>query len=141
MTACRCGKPGERELWRKIRAARTLIGAGDWEAVNPGHLDDGLRELEEAFDTEWVTEDDKLALFRMALSEIRASHYSEPRRTPEISVELKTQGLEMWKFKWQSNEDCFGKSVMFFKFSVIGTGEQGPLYIYSLHIDRPPLQD
>jgi len=134
----RSGKPSERELWNKINAARKLIEDQEWDAPNPGKLDDDLRGLEETFGTEWATDEDKLFLFSEALSEITAGDYCETRNQPEESRELETAGLEMWKFKWQSQKDCFGKCVMWMKFSVIGTGDKGPLWIYSLHIDHPP---
>ena len=141
MTSDKRGRPTGRECWNKINAARKLVEQERWRAANAGKLDDDLRGLEEEFGTEWAMDEDKLALFAAALSEIKAEHYCEPRSRPEESVELETAGLEMWKFKWQSNEVCFGKCVMWFKFSVIGTGEKGPLYIYSLHKDRPPSQE
>jgi hypothetical protein len=141
MAACRSGKPSEKERWNKINAARKLIEDQDWEAANPGKLDHDLRELEETFGTEWATDEDKLVLFRAALSEIRAEHYCETRNEPEVSRVLGTADLEMWKFKWQSQKDCFGKCVMYIKFSIKGTGEKGPLYIHSLHIDHPPSKE
>jgi hypothetical protein len=140
MTPCNA-KPGERELWKKINAAKKLIAVGDWEPCNPGHLDDNLRELEDKFGTEWATDEDKLDLFKEALSEIKAKHYCETRKQPEVSVELATAGLKMWKFKWQSDKDCFGKCLMYIKFSIVGTGDVGPLWIHSLHPDDPPPQE
>jgi hypothetical protein len=137
----RSGRPSERERWNKINAARKLVESQDWKPANPGKLDDDLRELEDEFGTDWATDEDKIALFKEALQEIRAEHYFEKRQgRPGTSNEFETDGLEMWTFKWQSNKDCFGKSVMYMKFSVIGTGDKGPLWIYSLHIDRPPSQ-
>jgi hypothetical protein len=138
MTQCRSGRPSESERWNKINAARKLIEAEDWQPVNPGKLDADLRELEDEFGTDWATDEDKIVLLKVALSEIRAEHYFEKRQGPERSRELATAGLEMWKFKWQSSKECFGKCVMYIKFSVIGTGDKGPLWIYSLHIDHPP---
>jgi hypothetical protein len=138
MTSSRQGRPSEGECWKKINAARKLIEQEDWHVPNPGKIYKDLRELEERFNTEWATAEDKLVLFREALSEVRAEHYSETRGQPEISNELRCAGLEMWKFVWRSEKDCFGKSQMYIKFSVKGTGEQGPLYILGLHIDRPP---
>lgn len=104
MTPCRSGRPSEGERWNKINAARKLVENGNWEAPNPGKLDDDLRELEEEFGTEWATDEDKLVLFREALSEVRAEHYCETGRQPEQSKELRTADLEMWKFKWQSRK-------------------------------------
>jgi hypothetical protein len=140
MSPCRSGRPSESERWKKINAAIKLIEAEDWQPVDPGKLDNDLRELEDEFGTEWATDEDKIVLFKEALSEIRAEHYSEEpyRQRPETARNLTTQGLEMWKFKWRSNKDCFGKCVMWMKFSVIGTGDKGPLWIYSLHIDHSP---
>jgi hypothetical protein len=138
MATGRGGRPSESERWKKINAARKLIEAEDWKVVDPGKLDDDLRELEDEFGTEWATDEDKVVLLREALSEIRAEHYSEDQRQPEIAKNITTAGLKMWKFKWQSNKDCFGKGMMWMKFSVIGTGDNGPLWIYSLHIDHPP---
>lgn len=140
MTPGRRGRPSEGERWNKINAARKLIENGDWQAPNPGKLDDNLRELEDEFGTEWATDEDKVVLFREALSEIRSEHYAETGREPEVS-KVGCVGLEMWKFVWQSEKDCFGKCQMYIKFSVVGTGEQGPLYIHSLHIDRPPSEE
>ena len=141
MAPHRSGRPSESERWKKINAAIKLIEAEDWKPVSPGKLDHDLRELEDEFDTEWATDEDKLTLLKEALSEIRAEHYCETGKKPEISKEIVTAGLEMWKFKWQSSEDCFGKCVMYIKFSVIGTGDKGPLWIYSLHPDHPPSQE
>jgi hypothetical protein len=81
----RHGRPSEKERWNKINAARKLLENADWHAPNPGKLDDDLRELEDEFETEWATDEDKLVLFREALSEIRAEHYSETRSAPEVS--------------------------------------------------------
>jgi hypothetical protein len=135
------GGPGHRELWKKIEAARKLVANCDWIPVNPGHLDKNFRILEERFGTEWATEEDQIEIIKAALAEIRPCDYCGGDRPPLVSKELAAAGLPMWQFSWKSEQECFGRSAMYMKFSVQGTGEKGPLLIHSVHPDNPPSKE
>jgi hypothetical protein len=134
------GRPTLKELGKKIRAARKRISAGDWIAADAGKLLDEFNELADRFDVESTTAEDQSKLLMAALNEINPTHYCG--RTPPMRSTLsETKDLELWEFRWQSKEDCFKKSMMYMKFCVVGTGENEPIYVHSLHIDRPPQKE
>lgn len=131
--------PSHKELWKKITAAKKLVKSGKWLAVDPFGLSDDLDKLAQKFDTEVETIENQTTLLTTALEEVTAWNY-DGGTPPTDSTAPKTQGLKLWIFRWESKKDCFGKSVMYLKFCVDGTGEQGPLWLHSLHIDNPPLK-
>jgi hypothetical protein len=128
--------PSHRELWNKIEAARRLVAAGDWQAVDAGELNEDFDALGEACDIDAYSEEGKKEILTTALAEIKAENYFEDGA--KISIELATAGMRLWTFRWQSEKECFGKSVMYMKFCIHGTGETGPVHIHCIHIDNPP---
>ncbi len=131
--------PGHKELWNKIEAARRLVAKGEWVAADLSHLNENFDSLGEAFDQycDAYSDDGKTELLMTALKEIKAENYFGDT-PPEASRALSCCGMKLWIFKWKSEAECFGKSVMYIKFCVEGKGEEGPLYVHSIHLDNPP---
>jgi hypothetical protein len=128
--------PGDRELWNKIEAARRLVAADDWQAVSATELNEDFDALGDAFDIDAYSENGKKQILTTALTEIKAENYFVDGA--KTSIALATAGMKLWTFRWQSENKCFGKSVMYMKFCIRGTGEQGPVYIHCIHVDNPP---
>jgi hypothetical protein len=128
--------PSHKELWKKIEAARKLVADHEWVPADAGHLNDNFDALGEAFDEiDAFSDEGQTELLMTALREIKAENYLD---TPEPAFALSCPGQKLWVFKWKSEAECFGKSVMYIKFCVVGTGEKGPLYVHSIHLDNPP---
>ena len=130
------GGPGHKELWNKIHAARRLVASGDWQPVDAGELNEDFDALGEAFGIDAYSQYGKDQILVTALAEIKAVNYFDDGA--KISRELATAGLKLWTFKWQSEKECFGKSLMYIKFCIRGTGENGPVHIHCIHVDNPP---
>jgi hypothetical protein len=128
--------PGHRELWNKIEAARRLVATDDWQPVNATELNEDFDALGQAFDIDAYSEEGKRAILATALAEIKAENYFQDGA--KISIALGTAGMKLWTFRWKSEKECFGKSVMYMKFCIYGTGEKGPVHIHCIHVDNPP---
>jgi hypothetical protein len=128
--------PGHRELWNKIEAARKLVAANAWQPVNLFELNADFDALGEAFNIDAYSTEGKNKILTTALAEIKAENYFEDGA--KISAALATVRMRLWTFRWQSEKECFGKSVMYVKFCIIGTGDKGPVYIHCIHVDNPP---
>ncbi len=129
--------PSHKELWKKIKAARQLVAKQEWIAADAGHLKNNFDTLEEAFDVDAYSREGQTTLLNKALEEIKAENYAG-NTPPDPSFALSCCGLSLWIFKWKSEAECFGKSVMYIKFCVVGKGDKGPIFMHSLHPDNPP---
>jgi hypothetical protein len=128
--------PSHKELWKKIEAARKLVAAKNWVAVGTTELNEDFDKLGEAFDIDAYSEEGQNLILADALAEIKAENYFEDGA--KISKALATAGMTLWTFRWQSQKECFGKSTMYIKFCIEGTGQKGPVYIHCIHVDNPP---
>ena len=128
--------PGHGELWNKIEAARKLVAANDWQPVDATKLNEDFDALGDAFDIDAYSEQGRLQILATALAEIKAENYFDDGA--KWSTALGTARMRLWTFKWQSQEECFGKSVMYIKFCIVGSGKKGPAHIHSIHVDNPP---
>lgn len=133
---CTGSGPGYGELWNKINSARKLVAAREWIAADGGKLNEDFDTLGEAFDIDAYSEDGKNEILATALAEIKPENYfADGAKT---SNALATAGMTLWTFIWQSEQNCFGKSAMYVKFCLRGSGAKGPVHIHSLHVDNPP---
>lgn len=133
------GGPSHRELWKKINAARKLVASDDWQPVDVGELNEDFDALGEAFDIDAYSDQGKKKILLDALNEIRAENFFD--EGAKTSTALPTVGMKLWTFRWDSQLDCFGKSRMYIKFCIHGTGENGPVHIHCVHVDNPPPPD
>lgn len=129
--------PGHKELWNKIEAARRLVARREWVAADVSHLSGNFDDLGETFDIDAYSDEGQTELLMTALKEIKAENYFGAT-PPRPSLALSCCGMKLWIFKWKSEAECFGKSVMYIKFCLEGKGEEGPLYVHSIHLDNPP---
>jgi hypothetical protein len=124
----------------KRYAAIKAVERREWIAAIEENLQAHFDDLGERFDIDAYSVEGQTALLMSALKEIRPYHY-DGDRPPAPSVAISTRDLKLWIFRWKSEEECFGRSVMYIKFCIVGAGEKGPVYIHSLHIDNPPEND
>ena len=131
-------RPTHKELSAKLWEARNLTQGGRWLPARVEKLDANFRELEEEFDVETTLPEDKVGIVLAVLAEIRPDDYVGDR-PPQRSYEQATRTQELFEFQWTSGH--FSDAVMYFKFSICGTGEYKKLYIYSLHRNREESQE
>ena len=89
--------------------------------------------LEDEFGVETTLPEDQLSILASVMTETKPEHYKGDR-PPKMSYEPATKDLEMFAFRWDSI--LFGRTEMYFKFSVSGTGKGRRIWIYSLHPNR-----
>ena len=132
-------RPSYRELRKKLMAASALVEQGNWRPVEYEKVECDFQELEEALGVEIALPEDRAKILLTALKEVSPKDYIG-RTPPEPSIHSVTYNLDLWEFRWESPNEFFKKSVMYLKFCVVGTGERGPVYIHSIHLDHPPSQ-
>ena len=121
-------RPSHKELTGKIKAAIDLFDSGRPRSASPEKLLANFVELG------LYSTSSQLKAIGTVLGEISPECYCG-HFPPEKSYEPITKGAELLAFRWESEH--FGHT-MYVKFSILGSGEDRKLYLYSLHQDRFP---
>jgi len=82
--------------------------------------------------------DEQTAILIAAFSEAKPERYAG-MHPPERSYEQKTRNLELFCFCWESA--FFGNREVFLRFSVVGSGDEARVWIYSIHPCRRPCNE
>jgi hypothetical protein len=129
-------RPSYKELGKKLMVAAALVATDNWVPVNPGHLQENWEEMAQEFGIDVETAEDQKKILAAAFGEVRPEHYIGDN-PPDTAKELVVAGLDLFVFRWQSKLPLFKNSVMYLKFSIIGKGERGPVYVHSIHLNHP----
>ena len=132
-------RPSPKELRKKLLAAIALVEQNKWRPVDVDKLEDDFQELEDKLGIETALPEDRKSILLTALKEVEPRHYIGTA-PPTGSTHSVTRNLELWEFRWESPGEFFKKSVMYLKFCIPGTGERGPCYMHSIHLDHPPVE-
>jgi len=123
-------RPSQRELYKKLAEASSLIRAGKWFPANYDKLKPNFDDLERTFRIETTLVEDQTKVLVTALEEIRTEHYAGSR-PPQKSYEPAAKGKDMFAFRWQS--DFFTKTEMYLKFCLVGDDRNRQVCIFSIH--------
>lgn len=127
-------RPRQRELWKKLTEAKSLVKSGRWIPANPQKLQANFDELADTFGIETTLTEDQTTILLSALDEIRADHYCGGR-PPDASYEIVVKGHDMWEFRWISK--FFGDKEMYLKFCFTkGDENSRKLAMLSIHPNR-----
>ena len=121
-----CERPSEKELWKKINLARTILSEDGFRPVSPQKLAANFTDLN-LFSTE-----EQVEALDAALQEITPQDYSGAR-PPEKSYESGVRDDELFAFAWTSQ---YFRRRMYFKFCIHKEGDSRTLYVASLHKEK-----
>jgi hypothetical protein len=130
-------RPSPKELWKKLKEAKSLVKNGKWFPVSPAKLQANWDGIEEDFNIDTTLAEDQIKILLTSLEEIKADDYCG-FHPPEPSYEgdPNVKGQEMWAFCWDS--PFFGNTRMYFKFCFTKSDESSrKLGMLSIHPSKP----
>jgi hypothetical protein len=128
--------PSHSELSKKLREALLCVQTKLWLPAEPVKLKANWDELEDrGYVESAVLEEEQTKILIGALSEAKPEHYAGVY-PPDRSYEQRTHNLEVFCFCWES--PFFGNREMYLRFSVVPSGDNVRVWIYSIHPARKP---
>lgn len=125
-------QPTERELNNKLREVRELIRLDKWRPAEVDKLEVNFEELDEKFNIECDTSEQRKNVLLAAAQEVTPADY-DGKHPPEKAYESSIKGHPLYAFCWKSSH--FG-AQMYFKFALKGTDNNRKAYLVSIHESR-----
>lgn len=125
-------QPTERELTNKLREVRELIRLGKWRPAETNKLEANFEELDEKFNIECDTLEQRTRVLWAAAEEATPADY-DGRHPPDKAYETEIKGQPLYAFCWKST---FFGAQMYLKFALKGTDSNRKAYLVSIHESR-----
>ncbi len=129
----RTERPAHQELSKKLRECVHCVKNGKWFPADPQKLKANFDELEDVFGIETALQEDQSGIMLAILGEITAEQYAGTR-PPTRSYEQAIHGKALFAFSWTSS--YFNNREMYFKFCLMGAGNDQMVFICSIHPSR-----